>query len=66
MIFLVYICDNLELLVNGYCVLVYGVLVVIVEIYLDCELVLDLGSVFGVLEGIVGKDFVFGLDVIWI
>lgn len=64
--FLVYICDNFDLLFNVYCLILMGVSVVEVEIYFDCELVINFGQVFGSFNGIVGKDLVFGLEVVWI
>lgn len=64
--FLVYICDNLDLLLNVYCIILMGVVIDEVEIYVDCELVINLGQVFGKINGIECKDLAFGLDVVWI
>ncbi len=62
----VHIRDNLELPPGSYRVLVHGVPVATGEIHPDRELALDPGRVYGVIEGIPGKDPAFGLDAVWI
>ncbi|MFM7274340.1 MAG: FHIPEP family type III secretion protein, partial [Gammaproteobacteria bacterium] len=62
----VHIRDNLELLPNGYRILLMGVASAEGEVYPDRELAINPGQVFGKLEGIECRDPAFGLDAVWI
>ncbi len=62
----VHIRDNLELPPNGYRITLMGVTVGEAQIYVDREMAINPGKVYGKLEGIPGKDPAFGLDAVWI
>jgi flagellar biosynthesis protein FlhA len=62
----VHIRDNLELLPNGYRLLLMGVTSGEGEVYPDRELAINPGQVFGRLEGLECRDPAFGLDAVWI
>ena len=62
----VHIRDNLELLPNGYRLLLMGVASGEGEVYPERELAINPGQVFGRLEGMECRDPAFGLDAVWI
>jgi len=62
----VHIRDNLDLNPNAYRITLLGVPVGESEVYPDRELAINPGQVYGVVQGIEGKDPAFGLDAIWI
>ena len=62
----VHIRDNLDLNPSAYRISLMGVTVGETEIHPDREMAINPGQVFGVLDGIPGKDPAFGLDAIWI
>ncbi len=62
----VHIRDNLDLLPNGYRIMLMGVVVGEAEVHPDRELAINPGQVFGNVEGLATKDPAFGLDAIWI
>ena len=62
----VHIRDNLDLAPNAYRISLLGVTVGEAEIYLDRELAINPGQVYGSINGIAGKDPAFGLDAVWI
>ena len=62
----VHIRDNLDLAPNAYRLSLLGVTVGEAEIYLDRDLAINPGQVYGKLSGIPGKDPAFGLDAVWI
>jgi flagellar biosynthesis protein FlhA len=62
----VHIRDNLDLLPNAYRLTLMGVSVAEAEVYLDRELAINPGQVFGPLNGIAAKDPAFGLEAVWI
>lgn len=62
----VHIRDNLDLAPNAYRILLLGVTVGEADIYLDRELAINPGQVYGTVNGIPGKDPAFGLDAVWI
>ncbi len=62
----VHIRDNLELLPNGYRLLLMGVATGEGEVYPERELAINPGQVFGRLEGLECRDPAFGLDAVWI
>lgn len=62
----VHIRDNLDLMPNAYRVTLMGVSLAEAEVHPDKELAIDPGQVFGVVDGIAGKDPSFGLDAVWI
>src|SRR3569833_1404857 len=62
----VHIRDNLDLAPNAYRISLLGVTVGEAEIYLERELAISPGQVYGKLRGIPGKDPAFGLDAVWI
>ncbi len=62
----VHIRDNLDLLPNGYRLMLMGVVVGEAEVYPDRELAINPGQVFGKIEGVATKDPAFGLDAVWI
>ncbi len=62
----VHIRDNLELPPSKYRISLMGVTVAEDEVYVDRDMAINPGQVFGTIEGIPGKDPAFGLDAIWI
>lgn len=62
----VHIRDNLDLAPNAYRISLMGVPVGEGEIYVDKELAINPGQIFGTLEGIETKDPAFGLEAYWI
>lgn len=66
LLLLIYICDNLELKLLVYCIILKGVEVGNGEVYVGQYLVINLGMVMGLLLGMMIFDFVFGLLVVWI
>ena len=62
----VHIRDNLDLLPNQYRITLMGVSLGESEVYLDKELAINPGQVFGNIDGEATKDPAFGLDAIWI
>lgn len=62
----VHIRDNLELSPNSYRITIMGVNLGQSDIFVDKELAINPGKVFGQLQGIPGKEPAFGLDAVWI
>ena len=62
----VHIRDNLELLPNGYRILLMGVPMGQAEVFPERELAIDPGQVFGRIEGTPCRDPAFGLEAGWI
>jgi flagellar biosynthesis protein FlhA len=62
----VHIRDNLDIPPNGYRISLAGVPVGEGEVYIDKELAINPGQVFGKLEGVRTKDPAFGLEAFWI
>lgn len=62
----VHIRDKLDLPPGSYQITLMGVPVGEAEIYPERELAINPGQVFGVMQGITGKDPAFGLDAVWI
>ncbi|ETI58223.1 flagellar biosynthesis protein FlhA [Marinomonas profundimaris] len=62
----VHIRDNLDLMPNAYRVTLMGVSLAEAEVHPDKDLAIDPGQVFGIIDGIAGKDPSFGLDAVWI
>jgi flagellar biosynthesis protein FlhA len=62
----VHIRDNLDLMPNGYRILLQGVLAGEGEIYPDREMAINPGQVFGQIEGMKTRDPAFGLEATWI
>jgi flagellar biosynthesis protein FlhA len=62
----VHIRDNLDLLPNQYRITLMGVTLGESEVFLDKELAINPGQVFGTIEGEKTTDPAFGLDAIWI
>ena len=62
----VHIRDNLELNPNTYRLSIMGVTVGQGDIYVDRDMAINPGQVFGKIDGIPGKDPAFGLDAVWI
>ena len=62
----VHIRDNLDLSPNGYRIILNGVPVGESEVFVDRELAINPGKVFGELRGTPTKDPAFGLDAVWI
>lgn len=62
----VHIRDNLDLTPNAYRITLNGVTVGDSEVYVDRELAINPGKVFGELKGMPTKDPAFGLDAVWI
>ncbi len=62
----VHIRDNLELVPNQYRISLMGVVLGESDVYLDKELAINPGQVFGDIKGEKTKDPAFGLDAIWI
>jgi len=62
----VHIRDNLDLAPNAYRIMLNGVTVGESEVFVDRELAINPGKVFGELKGTPTKDPAFGLDAVWI
>lgn len=62
----VHIRDDLELAPNAYRVSLMGVPVGEGEIFIDKELAINPGQVYGEIKGVATKDPAFGLDAVWI
>ena len=62
----VHIRDNLDLSPNAYRITLNGVPLGEAEVYVDREMAINPGKVFGELKGIPGEDPAFGLDAMWI
>lgn len=62
----VHIRDNLDLMPNGYRILLQGVLAGEGEIFPDREMAINPGQVFGQIDGMKTRDPAFGLEAIWI
>ncbi len=62
----VHIRDNLELSPNSYRISVMGVTLGETQIFVDRDMAINPGQVYGSLEGTPGKDPAFGLDAVWI
>jgi len=62
----VHIRDNLDLSPNGYRISLMGVPVGEGQIYLDRELAINPGQVYGELKGVATRDPAFGLDAVWV
>ena len=62
----VHIRDNLDLAPNAYRITLNGVPVGESEVFVDRDLAINPGRVFGELKGNVTKDPAFGLDAVWI
>jgi flagellar biosynthesis protein FlhA len=62
----VHIRDKLDLSPGSYQITLMGVPVGEAEIYPERDLAINPGQVFGVMQGITGKDPAFGLDAVWI
>jgi flagellar biosynthesis protein FlhA len=62
----VHIRDNLDLLPNQYRITLMGVNLGESEVYLDKDLAINPGQVFGSLEGEVTQDPAFGLEAVWV
>ncbi len=62
----VHIRDNLDLAPNAYRITLNGVPVGESEVYVDREMAINPGKVFGELKGTPTRDPAFGLDAIWI
>ncbi|MCB1789462.1 MAG: flagellar biosynthesis protein FlhA [Gammaproteobacteria bacterium] len=62
----VHIRDNLDLAPNAYRITLNGVPVGEAEVYVDREMAINPGKVFGELKGTPTRDPAFGLDAVWI
>ena len=62
----VHIRDNLELPPSKYRISVMGVTIAEDEVHVDRDMAINPGQVFGVIDGLPGKDPAFGLDAVWI
>jgi flagellar biosynthesis protein FlhA len=62
----VHIRDNLDLSPNGYRIILNGVPVGESEVFVDRDLAINPGRVFGDLKGTPTKDPAFGLEAVWI
>ncbi|MCB1802314.1 MAG: flagellar biosynthesis protein FlhA [Gammaproteobacteria bacterium] len=62
----VHIRDNLDLAPNAYRITLNGVPVGEAEVFVDREMAINPGKVFGELKGTPGRDPAFGLDAVWI
>ncbi|WP_435274263.1 flagellar biosynthesis protein FlhA [Psychrobium sp. nBUS_13] len=62
----VHIRDNLDLNANSYRISLMGVTIGEAEIRHDCELAINPGQVFGMVEGTPTTDPAFGLEAVWI
>lgn len=62
----VHVRDNLDIAPTGYRICVLGVTLAQSEVYLDKDLAINPGQVFGEMKGIAVKDPAFGLPALWI
>jgi flagellar biosynthesis protein FlhA len=62
----VHIRDNLDLSPNAYRISLNGVAVAEFEVYVDRDMAINPGRVFGELKGMPTKDPAFGLEALWI
>ena len=62
----VHIRDNLDLNANSYRISLMGVTIGEAEIRHDCELAINPGQVFGMVDGTPTTDPAFGLEAVWI
>ncbi len=62
----VHIRDNLDLGANMYRISIMGVSFGESEVYMDRQMAINPGQVFGTIKGIEGRDPAFGLDAVWI
>jgi len=62
----VHIRDNLDLDPNAYRISLAGVAIGESEVYIDKDLAIDPGQVFGKINGIATQDPAFGLEAFWI
>ena len=62
----VHIRDNLDLAPNAYRITLNGVPVGEAEVFVDREMAINPGKVFGELKGMATRDPAFGLDAVWI
>ena len=62
----VHIRDNLDLSPNAYRITLNGVPVGEAEVFVDREMAINPGKVFGELKGTPAQDPAFGLDAVWI
>mgnify|MGYP006287573989 FL=1 len=62
----VHIRDNLDLAPNAYRIILNGVPVGEAEVFLDRELAINPGRVYGELKGTQTRDPAFGLEAVWI
>ncbi|MEO0998449.1 MAG: flagellar biosynthesis protein FlhA, partial [Pseudomonadota bacterium] len=62
----VHIRDNLELAPNAYRISLMGVTLAETEVYIDKELAINPGQVYGRIEGIATRDPAFGMEAFWI
>ena len=62
----VHIRDNLELAPSAYRLTLMGVPIGDGEVFVDKELAINPGQVYGTLEGVATKDPAFGLEAVWI
>lgn len=62
----VHIRDNLEMLPNEYKITVMGVSLGNSEVFVDRDLAVDPGQVFGEVQGFKVQDPTFGLDAVWV
>ncbi|MGB5145950.1 MAG: flagellar biosynthesis protein FlhA [Porticoccaceae bacterium] len=62
----VHIRDNLDLAPGAYRLSLLGVPVAEAEVFVDRELAINPGKVFGTITGIAGRDPAFGLEAVWI
>jgi flagellar biosynthesis protein FlhA len=62
----VHIRDNLDLLPNQYVISVMGVTLGKSEVFLDRDLAINGGTVYGTVEGTATVDPTFGLEAVWV
>ena len=62
----VHIRDNLDLKPNTYRITLMGATLAQAEVYPEREMAINPGQVYGQLNGLPGRDPVFGLDAVWI
>ncbi len=62
----VHIRDNLDLPANNYRITIMGVTMGESEVYVDKQMAINPGEVFGTIKGIEGQDPAFGLEAVWI
>ena len=62
----VHIRDNLDLAANNYRITIMGVNFGESEVYIDKQMAINPGEVFGTVKGIPGVEPAFGLEAVWI